>query len=146
MFGKKRKQAEEQAAQATQAAQQAAAQAMGGDVPPVSAEAWQQAQAATDMQRGLGIDTAAFGGPSNAPVADDDPIWEPIGGITLEHYAWISKLATKAGVTDEAGTKALAQENGLDPDQYWAGAQGWAERMGQNMAVGQRWRAVYDQY
>lgn len=142
MFGKKRKDADDQ----VRAAQEAAQAAMSGQVPPVSDAAWQQAADATAMQRGLGIDTAAFGGPSNAPVADDDPIWEPIGGITIEHYAWISKLATQQGVTDEAGTKAIAAANGIDGDQYWAGAQGWADRMGQNMAVGQRWRKLYDQY
>ena len=142
MFGKKRKDADDQ----VRAAQEAAQAAMSGQVPPVSDAAWQQAADATAMQRGLGIDTAAFGGPSNAPVADDDPIWEPIGGITIEHYAWISKLATQQGVTDEAGTKAIAAANGIDGDQYWAGAQGWADRMGQNMDVGQRWRKLYDQY
>ena len=142
MFGKKRKDADDQ----VRAAQEAAQAAMSGQVPPVSDAAWQQAADATAMQRGLGIDTAAFGGPSNAPVADDDPIWEPIGGITIEHYACISKRATQQGVTDEAGTKAIAAANGIDGDQYWAGAQGWADRMGQNMAVGQRWRKLYDQY
>ena len=111
MFGKKRKDADDQ----VRAAQEAAQAAMSGQVPPVSDAAWQQAADATAMQRGLGIDTAAFGGPSNAPVADDDPIWEPIGGITIEHYAWISKLATNQGVTDEAGTKAIAADNGIEP-------------------------------
>ena len=48
-------------------------------------------QAVAAQQRAMGIDTANFGGPSNAPVADDDPIWEPIEGIDLPTYARVAK-------------------------------------------------------
>lgn len=109
---------------------------------------WQQqsAEQAMAMQRQMGIDTADFGGPSNAPVADDDPIWEPIEGITLQHYAWIAKLAANQGVTDEAGLAAVAEANGINGQQYLAGSKGWVDRMGQSMAVGQRFRQYYDAY
>jgi hypothetical protein len=106
----------------------------------------QQAQAAMAQQRAMGIDTANFGGPSNAAVADDDPIFEPIDGISLQHYAWIAKLAANQGVTDEAGLKAVAEANGIDGDQFLRGSQGWVARMGQAMAVGQKFRSYYDQY
>ena len=106
----------------------------------------QQAEAAMAMQRSMGIDTANFGGPSNAPVADDDPIFEPIDGITLQHYAWIGKLSANAGVTDEAGMKAIAEQNGINGDQFLAASTVWVQRMGQSMAVGQKFRSYYDQY
>jgi len=106
----------------------------------------EQAQAVMAQQRAMGIDTAAFGGPSNAAVADDDPIFEPIDGISIQHYAWIAKLAANQGVTDEAGLKAVAEANGIDGDQFLRGSQGWVARMGQAMAVGQKFRLYYDQY
>lgn len=96
------------------------------------------------QQRAHGIDTAAFGGPSNAPVADDDPIWAPIEGIDLQTYARVAKAGQAAGVTDEAGMAAVAQQEGLDPAAWSAAASGWIARMGQNMAVGQRFRQYLD--
>ena len=43
-------------------------------------------EAAAAAQQGLQqpIDPAIFGGPSNRPVAADDPIWAPINGFSLE--------------------------------------------------------------
>ena len=38
--------------------------------------------------RGAGpIDPAIMGGPSTRSVAENDPIWEPINGISLQDYA-----------------------------------------------------------
>jgi hypothetical protein len=96
------------------------------------------------QQRAMGIDTANFGGPSNAPVADDDPIWAPINGIDIAEYARIAKKGQAAGVTDEAGMNAIAAAEGHDPAAWSAAASGWIERMGQNMAVGQRFRQHLD--
>jgi hypothetical protein len=104
----------------------------------------QAAQDAVAQQRAMGIDTANFGGPSNAPVADDDPIWAPIDGISLELYATTAKKASNLGVTDEAGMREVAAQEGLDPDKYVAASHGWTARMGQNMAVGQKFRSFYD--
>jgi hypothetical protein len=99
--------------------------------------------AVSAMQRSHGIDTADFGGPSNAPVADDDPIWAPIEGIDLETYSRIAKIGAAQGVTDEAGMAAVAQAEGLDPAAWATAAKGWTDRMGQNMAVGQRFHKYY---
>ena len=118
---------------AGQAAAEKAQAAMPTDPEAVSAQ-----------QRAMGIDTAAFGGPSNAAVADDDPIWEPIEGIDLATYARVGKKAQQAGVTDEAGMVAIAQAEGLDPAAWSAASSGWIARMGQNMAVGQRYRQHLD--
>jgi hypothetical protein len=119
----------------------AAAAAAGGQGGGFDQGAAQQAMA---QQRAMGIDTASFGGPSNAPVADDDPIWQPIEGISLEVYAVTAKKASNLGVTDEAGMAEVASQEGLDPTAFAAAAQGWVARMGQSMAVGQRFRTYYD--
>jgi hypothetical protein len=96
------------------------------------------------QQRALGIDTADFGGPSNAAVADDDPIFAPIEGISLEVYAQVAKKASNQGVTDEAGMAAVATAEGLDGEAFGRAAKGWIDRMGQSMAVGQKFRTHFD--
>lgn len=91
--------------------------------------------------RGAGpIDTAIVGGPSTRSVAADDPIWAPINGISLQDYADVARDAQARGITDEAGTISLAQERGWNPADTKAAMDGWAQRMGQSMAVGQQFR------
>ncbi len=101
-------------------------------------------EAVSAQQRAMGIDTAAFGGPSNAAVSADDPIFAPIEGISLEEYARIAKIGSNQGVTDEAGMIAVAAAEGHDGAAWTAAAKGWIERMGQNMAIGQTFRKHFD--
>jgi hypothetical protein len=86
------------------------------------------------------IDPAILGGPSTASVAADDPIWEPINGISLQDYGELARDAQARGVTDEAGMITLAQERGWDPADAKAAFDGWVQRMGQSQAVGQQFR------
>lgn len=86
------------------------------------------------------IDPAIVGGPSTRSVAADDPIWQPINGISLENYAQLARDAQARGITDEAGMIALGQERGWNPADTKAALDGWAQRMGQSMAVGQQFR------
>ncbi len=125
---------------AQQAAQQSAAQAQ-------ATAAAQQAQQQMGQQPGYihvegagPVDPAAFGGPSTRSVAEDDPIWEPINGISLQDYADLSREAQARGVTDEAGMIAIAQEKGFSAEDTKAALDGWIARMGQSQAVGQQFR------
>jgi hypothetical protein len=86
------------------------------------------------------IDTALFGGPSTRSVAADDPIWQPINGISLQDYADLAREAQARGINDEAGMITLAQERGWNPSDTKAALDGWAQRMGQSMALGQQFR------
>lgn len=88
------------------------------------------------------IDPAVMGGPSTRSVAGDDPIWQPINGISLEDYAQLARDAQARGVTDEAGMIAIAQEKGFAPTDTKAALDGWVQRMGQSMAVGQQFRKL----
>ena len=88
------------------------------------------------------IDPTAFGGPSTRSVAVDDPIWEPINGISLQDYADLARAAQARGVTDEAGMITLAGERGWDPAHTKAALDGWVQRMGQSMAVGRQFRKL----
>ncbi|MGX9791556.1 hypothetical protein [Mycobacterium sp. MMS18-G62] len=86
------------------------------------------------------IDPSILGGPSTRSVASDDPIWQPINGISLQDYAELARDAQARGVTDEAGMIAIAQEKGWNPADTKAALDGWVQRMGQSMAVGQQFR------
>jgi hypothetical protein len=106
--------------QANQAANQAAA-----------------AQGMHTVQGGPGINPAAFGGPSTTPLAADDPLLQPVEGVSLEQYARIAKLAGNQGITDEAGVCALAASQGIPADVYQRVMGVWNQRMQQSMVVGQ---------
>jgi hypothetical protein len=88
------------------------------------------------------IDPAVMGGPSTGSVAANDPIWEPINGISLQDYADLAREAQGRGITDEAGMITLAQERGFNPADAKAAFDGWVQRMGQSMAVGQQFRKL----
>ncbi len=125
---------------AKQAAQQAAAQAQQAFAQQTGQ---QQADGMVHVQGAGGmIDPAVMGGPSTRSVAADDPIWQPINGISLQDYAELARDAQARGVTDEAGMIALAQERGWDPTDTKAALDGWVQRMGQSMAVGQQFRKL----
>jgi hypothetical protein len=88
-----------------------------------------------------GIDPAIVGGPSNRSLAADDPMLQPINGISLADYAAVSKQAQARQVTDEAGMLAIAQEMGFDPTAFGAATKEWIARMGTSQAVGKAFRA-----
>ena len=125
------KKAKDAAQQAQQAAQQAAQQGQ---------QAGHQGDGYVHVQGAGPIDPAVMGGPSTASVAENDPIWEPINGISLQDYADLARDAQARGVNDEAGMITLAQERGWDPADTKAALVGWVARMGQSMAVGQQFR------
>jgi len=86
------------------------------------------------------MNPAMFGGPSTQSVAADDPIWQPINGISLQDYAELARDPQARGVTDEAGMVGIAQEKGWNPSDTKAALDGCVQRMGQSMAVGQQFR------
>lgn len=117
-------------------AKEAAAQAQQAFTP----QAGPQGPGAVHVHGAGPIDPAAFGGPSTRSVAGDDPIWQPINGISLSDYAALARDAQARGINDEAGMITLAQERGWNPTDTKAALDGWVQRMGQSMAVGQQFR------
>jgi hypothetical protein len=75
-------------------------------------------------------------------VAAEDPVWQPINGISLKDYAELAREGQGRGVTDEAGMIALAQERGWNPADTKAAVDGRVQRMTQSMAVGQQFRTL----
>ena len=119
----------DKAKQAAQQASQAFAQ-QGG----------QQQGGMVHVQGAGPVDPAIMGGPSTRSVSAEDPIWQPINGISLQDYAELARDAQARGINDEAGMITLAQERGWDPGDTKAALDGWVQRMGQSMAVGQQFR------
>jgi hypothetical protein len=103
-------------------------------------KAKEAAQGMVHVQGAGPIDPAVLGGPSTRSVAADDPIWQPIDGISLQDYAELAREAQGRGINDEAGMITLAQERGWNPADTKAALDGWVQRMSQSMAVGQQFR------
>ncbi|OBF27154.1 hypothetical protein A5724_03690 [Mycobacterium sp. ACS1612] len=91
---------------------------------------------------GAMMNPAMFGGPSTQSVATDDPIWRPINGISLQDYADLARQAQARKINNEADMITLARERGWDPADTKAALDGWVQRMGQSMAVGQQFRKL----
>ena len=98
-------------------------------------EAAQQAQQAFAPPQGDGrvhvqgaglIDPSFMGGPSTRSVAADDPIWQPINGISLQDYAELAREAQARGINDEAGMITLVPGARVES----GGHQGGARRLG----------------
>ena len=121
---------------AKKAAQEAAQQAQQAFAQP------QQGDGMVHVAGAGPIDTAHFGGPSTRSVAADDPIWQPIKGISLQDSAALAREAQARGINHEAGMITLAQERGWSPADTKAALDGWVQRMGQSMAVGQQFRKL----
>ncbi len=89
------------------------------------------------------VDPALFGGPSTQALSFDDPLLQPIAGVSLERYAQITKAAADRGVTDEAGVCAVAESMGVTGDAFSQAMHGWNDRMKQSMVVGQQFNRTY---
>jgi len=71
------------------------------------------------------MDPAMFGGPSTRSVAADDPIWQPINGISLQDYADLAR--------DAGSRRHRRARNDRDCPGAWVesgGYQGGARRLG----------------
>ena len=77
-------------------AKQAAQQASQAFAPP-------QNDGQVHVQGAGLIDPAIMGGPSTRSVSNDDPIWQPINGISLQDYAdWPVTRRLVASITRPA--------------------------------------------
>jgi len=104
-----------------------------------------QQQGAIGVQGAHGMmDPAAMGGPSTRPLDPNDPLLQPIHGVSLEQYAQYIKAAQRAGYTDEAGLYGYIEATyGVQPGVMPAVAAEWTARMGQSMVVGQQFNRIF---
>ncbi len=85
---------------------------------------------------------AAGGGGSVGP-APDGPAFEPISGVDLETFTRVSHGLTSRGITEEQPVLAFVAEQGLDPAEWETVANGWNDRIINDLAVKQRFGQLY---
>jgi hypothetical protein len=113
------------------------------------ATAYDQQQAAAQQPGMIGVkgmgpvaaDPALFGGPSTKPLSEDDPMLQPVNGVSLEIYGKAGAEAQRRGVNTEEGMAALIEEMyGIPAADAKAAFPVWIDRMGKSMVVGQQLR------
>jgi hypothetical protein len=133
---------------AKQAAQQVSQSTQQAYANQAQVQQFQQ-QNQADLAAGkIGVDgamanPAALGGPSTAALAPDDPLLQPIHGITLEMYAKVTKAGANAGITTEDAMYDFAASHGYNREHYAEAAAEWVNRMKQSMVVGQQFNKIY---
>lgn len=113
------------------------------------ATAYDHQQAAAQQPGMIGVkgmgpvaaDPALFGGPSTKPLSEDDPMLQPVNGVSLEIYGKAGAEAQRRGVNTEEGMAALIEEMyGIPAADAKAAFPVWIDRMGKSMVVGQQLR------
>lgn len=88
----------------------------------------------------IAADPALVGGPSTKPLDAEDPLLQPVNGMSLEMYGGIAKEAGARGITDEAGMVTLAGElHGIPPADAQAAFATWVERRSSASSSASTW-------
>jgi hypothetical protein len=115
------------------------AKAMGAQAQEMAAA--QQAAAQAQMAQV----SAAYNVPSGQPgsFAPDPAALEPIGGVTLEQYAEISKEIAAGGSSDEASAASVAAGHGVSAKNWKEAMEGWNHRIKTNGGVAHQFNQLY---
>jgi hypothetical protein len=82
---------------------------------------------------------------ANQPVDLDEPVWQPISGITLDKYAQLTAAMARQNLGTPDQTQAWLEAQGVQAG-TWAEVQtGWVNRMATNEAVRTRYGVLYSQ-
>ena len=109
---------------------------------PDMVEQAQQMQAnATAMQQAAAVN-AANQATQGGTINVEGPDFEPIGPVSLEVFAEVSK-GLAAYNYDQTKAPEIAATKGISGEDWQKGMDGWNERMQRNPAVGQRFNALY---
>jgi hypothetical protein len=90
--------------------------------------------------KGMPVNPKFLGGPSTTALSPDDPMLQPVDGISLDDYAAVARECQQRKITDEAGMNQVAAEMGYDPAAFGPATKEWISRMGKSMVVGQEFR------
>ena len=90
--------------------------------------------------KGMPVNPKILGGPSTTALSVDDPMLQPVDGISLADYAAVAKVCQERKVTTEDGMNQIAGELGYDPAVFGPATKEWIARMGKSMVVGQEFR------
>jgi hypothetical protein len=90
--------------------------------------------------KGMPVNPKILGGPSTTALSPDDPMLQPVDGISLADYAAVARECQARKITDEAGMNQVATEMGFDAAAFGPAIKEWIARMGKSMVVGQEFR------
>ncbi|MGQ0805417.1 MAG: hypothetical protein ACT4PI_16335 [Actinomycetota bacterium] len=76
-------------------------------------------------------------------IDPNDPVLEPIEGVTIERYAELCAAISSAGLKTEDEVDAWAVKQGLQAGGYKRVADGWNARMGTHRALTNRFGGLY---
>ena len=82
-------------------------------------------------------------GEADAGATPTTGLFEPIEGVDLETFTRVSHGLTSRGVTEEGPVLAYVAEQGLDPAQWKTVADGWNDRIINDLTVKQRFGQLY---
>lgn len=123
----------------------AGAPAMFEQAQQLQAAVQQQQQAAAAQAQAAGVPAGGIGAgitPPPAPGAIDAAELAPIGGVSIELYAELSRELGARGATMEQAP-AVAAERGIAADDWHAAVAGWNQRMAANPAVALEFNRLY---
>jgi len=80
------------------------------------------------------------------PVDLNNPMWQPIEGITLDKYAEISAGLMKNGVMGLENVAKFVEGLGVPAGAWQTVQNGWVARMGQNEPVRTRYGILYNEF
>lgn len=102
----------------------------------------QQMQAnAANMQQAAAVN-AANAATQGGTVNVEGPDFEPVGPVTIEIWAEVSK-GLAAYNYDQSKAVEIAAQKGISAEDWQKGADEWNARLQRNPAVGQRFNALY---
>jgi hypothetical protein len=82
---------------------------------------------------------------AHQPVDLNDPVWQPIAGITLDKYAQLTAAMARQSLGTPDQAQAWLEGQGVQAG-TWAEVQtGWVNRMATNEAVRTRYGVLYSQ-
>jgi hypothetical protein len=103
----------------------------------------QQAQEMAAAQQAAAQQQAAQAQQASEQAAQaGGPDFEPVAGVSLEVYADVCKELAAQGY-DQSKAAGIAASKGISADSWQQAMDGWTERMKRNLAVGQRFNALY---
>jgi hypothetical protein len=90
-------------------------------------------------------DTLSAQAAAKLPVDLNDPVWQPIDGITLDKYAQLTAGLARQNLGNSEKAQAWLEDQGVKPGTWAVVQAGWVNRMATSEAVRTRYGILYSQ-
>ena len=98
-----------------------------------------------DDAKQMQADANAMVAEANAPVDENDPMFEPIEGVSLDQYAKITAALAKQNLSGVDQVTAWVETQGVPAGAWQTVQNGWVQRMSANAQVRNRYGVLYSQ-